>query len=379
MIVPSFSFTEQELLMLKKQRLFSIALSVAGVGIVLMTNGCGSGSFEKNSFGSYQATVPASYGVEPVAANGNVSGPLGGPFYFEVSGIGSPDGATPYLTSAGGFNIVKANPNATLSSGVDPNATGTVPLGFATGGKYLDAQFGVGAAPLVARPGASVLFRANINNGVDSGTGAAIKIDPTKISLSSSDPEWNLGSLPLGFNFNNTGPFGSATYVTGTPDASGNATPTPFALPFKTTGIHTLVLTVTDQQSQQTATLYNIPVVDAANVALLIQNIDTGTKDKNGNEVLQTVSPGDTVTIDGGPGSGVYPPTGYNSATGKPSQPTAAYANDASASAATPQGTIILFSTPGAHTLGYTSADRKTTLSQVLPATALVAGGTFIQ
>jgi len=365
--------------MLKKQNLFSIALSVAGAGTVLLTAGCGSGSFEKNSFGSYQATVPASYGVEPVAANGNISNGLGGPFYFEVSGIGSPDGATPYLTAAGGFSIVKANPNATLSSGVDPNNTGTVPLGFATGGKYLDAQFGVGATPLAALPGTSVLFRANINNGVDAGTGAAIKIDPTKISLSSTDPEWTLGTLPLGFNFNNTGPFGSATYVTGTPDASGNVAPTPFVLPFKTAGVHTLVLTVTDQQSQQTSTLYNIPVVSAANVALLIQNIDTGTKDKKGNEVLQTVGPGDIVTIDGGPGLGIYPPTGYNADIGKPSQPTVAYANDASASAGTPQGTIILFSTPGSHTLNYTSADGKTTISQVIPATALVAGGTFIQ
>lgn len=327
---------------------------------MLLLAGCGGSSFEQKSFGAYQATVPAAYGLEPVAANGNISGKVGGPFFYEVSGFGSPDGATPYLTAASGFAIIKSNSGASLPSGVDPGQTGAVPLGFGTGGSYVDAQFGPGAAPSAVQPGTSVVFRANISNGIDAGSRSTIPISPTGQSLTSSDPEWTLGTLPLTFNYNNTGPFASATYVTGTPVQSGNGTPTPFPLPFKTTGLHTVILTVTDAEGQQTATTYVVPVVTPANVALFLQNFIVAAPTTNHPDatVANPITAGDTVTIDGGAGLGVYP-AGF--------APTTADA----------QGTVILFAAPGTHTVTETDSKRNTVQTSTFTIASGGAGTTL--
>ncbi len=347
--------------MLKTRRRLTLGLGALGSGAALLVAGCGGSSFEQKSFGAYQATVPAAYGLEPVAANGNISGKVGGPFFYEVSGFGSPDGTMPYLTAASGFAIIKANSGASLPSGVDPGQTGAVPLGFGTGGSYVDAQFGPGAAPSAVQPGTSVVFRASISNGIDAGSRSVIPISPTGQSLTSSDPEWTLGTLPLTFSFNNTGPFASATYVTGTPVQSGNGTPTPFALPFKTTGIHTVTLTVTDAEGQQTTTMYVVPVVTPANVALFLQNfIVAAPTTQNPNATsANPITPGDTVTIDGGAGLGAYP-TGF--------APTTADA----------QGTVILFAAPGAHTVTETDSTGKTVQTSSFTITAAGAGTTII-
>jgi len=352
----------------KYHSLFSLGLGVIGAGTALLLNGCGGSSFEKTTYGTYQNALPAAYGIEATAANGNISGPLGGPFFYETSGLSSADGSKAYLTAATDFAALK-NPNgATLLSGVDPAATGKVPLGFSgtagtqgSAGDYIDANTAISpAVPSAVAPGASVVFRAAISNGISSSTRSAIPITYNGVSLSSSDPQWTLGSLPLTFNYNKTGPFANATYVTGTPVSSGQGTLTPFAVPFTTTGLHTVVLTVSDDAGQQTATTFAIPVVAASDVALLLQNIDTGTQDAKKNEVFNPISAGDTVTVDGGPGTGVYP-AGY--------KPTTADA----------QGTVILFVPAGAHSIVYTSADKKTTFTQALAADALKAGTTFIQ
>ena len=220
-----------------------------------------------------------------------------------------------------------------------------------TGGQYIDAN--TVATPAIASavtPGTSVVFRAAISNGISSSSRSTIPITYNGVSLSSTDPQWTLGTLPLTFNYLSTGPFANATYVTGTPVSSGQGTPTPFALPFTTTGVHTVVLTVNDDAGQQTATTFAIPVVTPADVALLIQNVDTGTQDPKKNEVFQPVSPGDTVTVDGGAGIGAYP-TGFT--------PTIADS----------QGTVIFFVTPGTHTIVDTN---------IVPATSKAAAVTTV-
>lgn len=370
---------------MQQKSYFYAGLAAAGAAFLL--NGCGGGSFSKNSFGTYQNAVPAAYGIEGTASNGNISGPLGGPFFYETSGIGSADGKTAYLTAASDFAILQ-NPNkATLLTGVDPNGTGKVPLGFSgttgiagTAGGYIDANTAAAPAiPSVVAPGASVVFRAAISNGISSSTQSTIPITYNGVSLSSTDPQWTLGTLPLTFNYLKVGPFANATYATGTPVQTDQGTPIPFTIPFTSTGIHTVVLTVADDGGQQTTTTFAIPVVAATDVALLIQNIDTGTKDSKGKAVFQSITAGDTVTVDGGAGIGSYPATGYNFVVGDPakvSQPTIA----------DPQGSVIFFVTPGTHTIVDTTAvpATKTTpattavISETITVPAAAAGTTII-
>ena len=253
----------------------SLGLAAAGLAGALLLVGCGGNSFENTSYGTYQNALPAAYGIEATAANGNISGQFQG--FYETSGLGSVDGKTAYLTEASDFAIVK-NPNgAILLSGTDPNGTGKVPLGFSgaagtagTAGQYIDANTAsTPTIPTAVAPGTSVVFRAAISNGVSSSTRSAIPITYNGVSLSSNDPQWTLGTLPLTFNYQKTGPFANATYVTGTPVQSGSGTPTPFTLPFTTTGIHTVVLTVSDDAGQQTATTFGIPVVTPSDAAVL--------------------------------------------------------------------------------------------------------------
>ena len=360
---------------------------LAAAGAAFLLNGCGGGSFSKNSFGTYQNAVPAAYGIEGTASNGNISGPLGGPFFYETSGIGSADGKTAYLTTASDFAILQ-NPNkAALLTGVDPNGIGKVPLGFSgtigiagTAGGYIDANTAAAPAiPSAVAPGASVVFRAAISNGISSSTQSTIPITYNGVSLSSTDPQWTLGTLPLTFNYLKIGPFANATYATGTPVQTDQGTPIPFTIPFTSTGIHTVVLTVADDGGQQTTTTFAIPVVASTDVALLIQNMDTGTKDSKGKAVFQSITAGDTVTVDGGAGIGSYPATGYNFVVGDPakvSQPTIADL----------QGSVIFFVTPGTHTIVDTTAvpATKTTpattavISETITVPATAAGTTII-
>jgi len=367
----------------KHHILASLGLGLTGAGAALILSGCGGSHFEKTTYGTYPNAVPAAYGLEGTAANGNISAPLGGPFFYETSGLGSVDGKTAYLTTASDFAILKTPNKATLLTGVDPFSTGKVPLGFSgtigsfsggtagilgTAGEYIDANsVSTPAIPSAVAPGASAVFRAAISNGVSSSTQSTVPITYNGVSLSSTDPQWTLGTLPLTFNYQNTGPFANATYVTGTPVSSGQGTPTPFTVPFTTTGIHTVNVTVTDDAGQSTATTFAIPVVAATDAALLLQNIDTGTQDAKKNEVFQPITAGDTVTVDGGAGIGTYP-AGFT--------PTVA----------DPQGTVIFFVTPGTHTIvdtnvapaTKTTPATTTTISETIIVAPAAAGTTLI-
>lgn len=331
----------------KKQKL-SLGIGALGAAAVLLS-GCGGSSFQKNTFGNYANTLPAAFGLEPAAASSNLQQ---NPSFIETSGLGSVDSGTAYLTAASDFAVLKAPDGATLNVNVDPNSTGKVPLGFATGGAFISGT----DIPAAVQTSASVVFRAALANGISSNNTPGIN----GASLSSTDPEWTLATLPMTLNVLKTGPLATGTYVTGT-----NETPAPFALPFTTSGVHTVVVTVSDDAGRQTATTFAIPVVRPSDIALFLQSftVTTAATATTAAKTSQNpITPGDTVTIDGGAGTGTYPATGYNAATGKASAPTVADA----------QGTVVLFTTPGTHTV--TETDAKGTVVQTssftLPATA---------
>jgi hypothetical protein len=342
----------------KKQKL-SLGIGALGAATVLLS-GCGGSSFQKNTFGNYTNTLPAVFGLEPTAASSNLQQ---NPSFTETSGLGSADGQKAFLTAASDFSALAAPDGSALNVNADPNATGKVPLGFATGGTFISGT----AAPTAVQTGTPVVFRAAIANGVSSNSTPAI----TTVNLSSADPEAAaLGTLPMTFNDPKGGVLANGTYVTGT-----NGTPTPFTLPFQTSGIHTLITTVSDDAGRQTATTFAVPVVTPANVALFLQNVIAD--GQTGTAKPTAIAAGDTVTIDGGAGLGVYPATGYNAATGKPSSPMTA----------DPQGTVIFFVAPGTHTIvdtNVTPATAKaaavtTVTTQTLIVAATAAGTTIIQ
>lgn len=346
----------------KKQKL---SLGIGSLGAVaVLLSGCGGSSFQKNTFGNYTNTLPAIFGLEPSAASTNLQL---NPSFTETSGLGSADGQNAFLTAASDFAVLAAPDSAALNTNADPNATGKVPLGFATGGTFISGT----AVPTAVQTGTSVVFRAAIANGISSNSTPAI----TTVSLTSTDPEAAaLGTLPMTFNDPKGGVLANGTYVTG---AGGN--PTPFSLPFQTSGIHTFVTTVSDDAGRQTATTFAVPVVTPANVALFLQNIvaDSSVTTAAPKGKATAIAAGDTVTIDGAAGLGTYPATGYNAATGKPSAPTIA----------DPQGTVIFFVAPGAHTIVDThvtpatskAAAVTTVTTQTLTVGADSAGKTIIQ
>ncbi len=299
--------------MLKKQTTSLLGIGALGAAALLLS-GCGGSSFQKNTFASIPNTVPAAYGLEPVAASPVLNLPQN-ILYFETSGLGAAGSTAAYLTAASNFTIDKAPDGAGVSINIDPNGK-TVPLGFSTAGQYIDAAtVATPAVPTAVAPGASVVFRAALANGVSAGNTPEI----SSVTLTSADPQWTLGTLPLTFNNPgaDSGPLANGTYVTGTGGA-----PVAFALPFTTSGIHTVAVTVVDAAGRQTTTTFSIPVVTSTDVALFFQNITTA------DETSTAITPGDLVSLDGG-----------------------------TAVAADAQGTAILFTTPGTHTITESNAD----------------------
>lgn len=248
---------------MNKKRTFSLAAVGALGAATLLLSGCGGNSFSKQTFGNYAEVVPVAYGLEPIAINPNLQNTIAS---YELSGLGSPDGKTAYLTAATAFTIVTNSGGAALPVNVNthvdanglPLSPPELPYGFSTGGVYIDKAAGAGVPATAAVSGASVTFRAALANGVANNATPPI----ASATLTSTDPQWTLGTLPMTFNNVGGGPLANATYVTGT---SGN--PTPFALPF-TAGLHSVVVTVTDVVGRVTATTFAIPVVDAANSAV---------------------------------------------------------------------------------------------------------------
>lgn len=339
---------------MNKRRTFASHSGIGALGAAAMLlAGCGGSSFQKNTFGNYANTLPAAYGIEPTAASPNLQGP--NTLFLETSGLGSADSKTAYLTGALDFTALKNPDNSTLINNIDPNGTGKIPLGFSAGGSYIDAAAGTPAAVSAVQTGTSIVFRAALANGVSANN--APPISSNGVTLSSADPEWTLGTLPMIFpNDGITGPLVNATYATGT-----GTTVTPFTLPFTSSGIHTVIVTVADDAGRQTATTFGIPVVKPTDVALFLQSFTiavAATATTKATTSTNPIMPDDTVTIDGGPGIGTYPAK-------------------FPATTADAQGTVVLFTPPGTHTVTESDSTGKVVQTATFAIPASAAGTTL--
>ncbi len=311
---------------------------IAMLGAAALLAGCGGSSLSNQNLGTRPNTLPYIYGLEPVAYYGAANN-IGAQAAIEGSGFQAATGGQAFITGDTSFTATTPV-GAKLPVNVDPNTTGSLPTVFSTGGHYVDANpnNSTAAAPVTALPaGTSVYFRAAIANGY-SGSGAS---PITGATLTSTDA--SLASvaglsagLPMGLNPVN-GAFSNATYSTGT-----TGTPVPFTIPASTpAGLHTVAATVTDAAGRVTSTTFIFPVVTPATVCLFAQNItaDGQTPTSKSPLVVTPIVAGDTVTIDGGTGTGTYPANYPN-----PTKPTDPTQPDA-------QGTVVFFIAPGTHTL----------------------------
>ena len=288
---------------LMKQKM---TICVGSIALALALSGCGGTSLSSSSVAPSPASDPTVEGLQPNAAAG--AGNLSNP-YQETSGLGSPDGTIGYITGAVDSDSAAIPGIAQSVSPSNPNIM-TSPLGFAPGGQYFSSQ---GGAPFIggpdgkssafqaALPNASVIFRAAIANGVDPTTTppSAPPLVPSSIKLTSTDPAWASvaglktddpknapnGYLPMAFDTAfakaPTGPLANDNYVTGTADALGNLTGsvTPFALPFTTSGLHNLRVTVADTRGTVHHTDFQVLVTaqtDAAVIAQIAAGVPTG-------------------------------------------------------------------------------------------------------
>jgi hypothetical protein len=308
------------------QRIGLITLLGASTAAVL--SGCG-GATVNSGGGAITNATPTVYGIN------SDTGSTGSGIEFPQTAA-SASGST--TTTAGG--IVGA-----LSSTAIP-IEGAVPLGFPPGAYEADNATAGQAVP-TSQP--SVVFRALVANG-----NAGNAVSPiTGVTLTS--PEVSGFTQTLTFGSVGTGPAGSAGY----------ATP-PFTLPFTTSGVHQFTASVTDQGGKSSATVLGVVVVAPTDVALFVSSFDTGTTTQPPvttpptapTEVFNTIAAGDTVTIDGGKGDGVYP-TGYSI-----NMPDA-------------NGNVVLFAAPGTHTVVETDPTGKIINSNTFTLPATAAGTTI--
>ncbi len=291
-------------------------LAALGASAALLLSGCGGTT--SNAGAPASAATPAIYGVNPA------DGTTGSGLQFSVAGTDAKGNPTTTATGA----ITGA-----LSSTAKP-LEGTVPLGFPAG--TTDSAVPAGQANVVFRA-----LAANGNVGSDAG-----RIVASSLVLTS--PEVTSFSQPLTFDLAGTGNgINAGQYATAA-----------FTLPFTTSGIHQFTASLSDVGGQSSSTTLGVVVVAPTDVALFLSSFDTGTMTtatatKPATEIFKAIKAGDTVTVDGAAGTGVYP-AGYASTT----------ADD--------NGQVALFTTPGTHTV--TETDAKGTAVQTstftLPATA---------
>ena len=300
-------------------------LAALGASAAILLSGCG-GSSLNGTLRAAPTASPVAYGVTPTNANSGIGGSIG-------SGLESADATTAYITGA------------LSSTAITIPGEGPFPLGFPAGAASTATNPDGTSVLLTAAPvGASVRFKADLANGNNGESGGAIV--PASVILTSSD-------IP-GFA-QQTLMFDGANIATG-PLANGQYVSAPFPLAVPKSGIYRFAVAVADEGGQSSSTTFAVAAVAPTDAALFLENI----------------KPGDTVTIDGGPGIGVYPATGYNAATGSASAPTIADG----------QGTVVLFTTPGVHKIVDASTDAKgvvTTTTQTITVAATAVGTTIIQ
>jgi len=314
------------------------SLGLLGVAILAALSGCGGSSLSKSAAAPSPYSDPTVQGLAPgyAAYVGNIQG------FEETSGFGSPDNVTGYATAAVDSDSV-AIPGIAISTSPTNPSIKTTPLGFAPGGQYFNntANGPLGAA---VNPGASVIFRASIATGVDPTNNTTPPIVPSSVRITSTEAAWTSvpglisgdpnapnGYLHLGLNVQTSGPLANGTYVTGTPDASGNvATPTAFPLPFTTTGLHTVRVFVADTRAVVHHTDFQVVVVAPTDSAIIVQALDA-----TGSPVT-----GAKITLDSGKIT-----------------PTAPAVDQTTTDVLT--GVGIIFATPAKHTITITGTDSK--------------------
>lgn len=334
---------------INKQTLRAV-LPLAGLGIVAAAlSGCGGAT----SGGAVSLATPNSgpviYGINALAQSSGAvtTGETSGLAAISTSSgaasttfIGALTGAIAYNTVAGAGPLpayVAAFPNS-------GGATAGVPLGFAPNGTYFNSSAPVAA--VATDTADNLVFGIYVSQGAKGGS--LVDINTSSPVLTS--PESPTFSLPLVFDPNfGSGALAQTQYKTAA-----------FTLPnfMKTTGLHDLRASIADTAGQSSTTDFAVATVAPTAVAFFLQSFDTGTVDKTNTEVFNAIAPGDTVTVDGGAGIGVYPAK---------FAPTVADA----------QGTVVLFTAPGTHTIVETSTTGKVVNTSTFTVAATTAGATF--
>lgn len=319
---------------MKHKQSWRAVFAATSLACVAMLSGCG-GTTNGTPLLATPTSGPAINGLD---ANNALGGTL-----FEVSGLASPDDMTYYLT---GPVASTAKPSVVVANSFG----GTIPLGFAPDGSSGASATNTGMA---VAPGTSVVFGASISGG-NTATNP-IAINPNSVVLTSS--EVSGFSQPLKFNgVNRSGPLANAQYTTGT-----------FTLPFTTTGLHSLTVSVSDTSSQSSTTTFDTVVVGPNDGVLYVSNIVIASTKTPGTTTTSGLNPGDVVELDN-------PATGAAVTTAGARQQTKADSN----------GVAILFAPAGTYAVKATSADGKTVTVQQdkvgKPATiTLPKGGVIIQ
>jgi hypothetical protein len=241
---------------------YAFITGIAAVGAALALSGCGGTSTNTKTYAPDVASGPAIYGDAAVLANPSLTYP---PAYLEVSGLANATATAAYITGveAGGFKTVAGSAPNTSEVITNPDGVVSLPDGFSSGGQYIDKSLTtvLGAAT----PGASCTFNVNISNG-QTASGTVLPIIPASVKLTSTDPQWTLGTLQLTFNtnFSYTGPLANSPYGTA-----------PFTLPFTTSGLHPVTVTVSDTGGNTTSTTFQILVLAPGASELFAQAIQT--------------------------------------------------------------------------------------------------------
>lgn len=332
-----------------------VALPLAGLGaFAAVLSGCGGASTNNTQIIATPDSGPVIYGVNALALSSGAltTGETSSLVFTPAGGAQTVAlvGAINYKTTGG------AGPLPTYKASFP--ATGTsdagVPLGFGAGGLYFNSTTAVSAVPTTA---GNIVFGVYVSPPVKNS--APVDINPSSIVLTS--PESPSFSLPIVFDPN----FGAGANVSQTQYKTA-----PFALPafMQTTGLHDLKASIADVAGQSSTTDFAVPVVAPTDVALFLQSINVlvpavaataATPAKPATVVNTAINPGDTVTIDGGKGIGVYP-TGYTG------------------TLADAQGTVVLFTTPGTHTVTETDPTGKTVVQNETFTLASTTAGTTI-
>lgn len=334
-----------------KQARLALPLVSLGAAVAALS-GCGGPSTNVGGAGApTQDSGPVVYGLQAaaVATGATDQGETSG-LTFNVT---TTSGTTSTTTATG---ALVAGTKYTTLTGAGPLpiyrttfSTG-IPLGFAPGGAYFNVSSPVAAVP--TNYTGSLVFGAYVSTGVQKSL--SVNLNTSSIILTS--PEAPGFSVPLAFDPTfGSGVLSQAEYKTA-----------PFALPafMQTTGLHSLHTTIADVGNpvQSSATDFVVATVAPTAVALFLQSLTAltpATATAAAKLTTTAIAAGDTVTLDGGSGIGVYP-TGYTG------------------TLADAQGTVVLFTTPGTHTLTETDSTGKTVQTETFTLGTDTAGTTIL-